>query len=285
MYPFVARAAALLLLTSAAFALVPNGARSARITLTFTRVTGTSNDGYIDNIALVLFANGAFGQSDANLISNGTAETGTAAGWTTGGGSNMVSELYTTGGGFPTHAEDGPITRATRYFRGGNNLTVVTSQVVSLLSYTSAIDAGQQSYAFAAWIGGYQAENDRVQATLEWLDGGSTVIGATQTIGPVTNTDRANTTKLMPRNTGDFGAAAAGLVPPASRTAYVEMLSTRTGAGGEANGYLDDVKLKIDGSNVLDNSGAESSMTGWTGRGPLGTATFSTLAYLTAPGA
>ncbi|MFI6470837.1 hypothetical protein ACIBL5_11380 [Streptomyces sp. NPDC050516] len=110
------------------------------------------------------------------------------------------------------------------------------NQNVDVSSTASVIDTGQVGYHLSGWLGGYASQNDRVTLSGTFLDGSGHTLGTT-TLGPVTNTDRANTTKLLSRT-------ASGNLPTRTRTIKVALAFTWSG-GSTTDGYADDLSLTL----------------------------------------
>lgn len=221
---------------------VPVGTRSIKIVVTATRVGGNSNDGYADNLSLVLQSAGASGSG--NLIVDGDAEAATCSlsgyeettvpGWTiTSGGPNAV--CFNNTGGFPTASAPGA-QPGNAYFTGGTRGNSSLSQTVDVSADASAIDGGAASYDLSGWLGGFGSQNDRVALVATFLNSSGTSLGTTQ-IGPVTNTDRGNVTEFLQR-------AATGSIPVGTRQIKLDLDFTWT-VGQTTDGYADNLSLTI----------------------------------------
>jgi hypothetical protein len=185
-----------------------------------------------------------------NLIRNPGAES--AAGSPTGGvvpvpdwtettGTGFTAVKYgASGGGFPTLMSPGPSKRGANFFAGGpDSDNDVAVQTISLSSYLSAIKAGKASFALSGWIGGSGSKHDSGFVELDFKNQAGNLIGTSETIGPVTATERDNTTGLLHE-------ATSGAVPKAARTAYLQLSLFSATEGAAYNyGFADDLKLVI----------------------------------------
>jgi uncharacterized phage protein (TIGR02218 family) len=176
-------------ITTPAINPVPLGTKTARITLTCTRFSGSYNDGSADNLSLTI-------DGGSNLIVNPSAESG-LTGWTATI-AGMVSMAYGDPGFLPTTNPTGD--GGTHVFSGGSGVGI--SQIQQRITIPAGIHT---SYSLSGWFGGWTTQPDYATLLLEWLDSADRVIDSV-TIGPVTNLDRANVTTLQPRST--TGAAA-----------------------------------------------------------------------------
>lgn len=138
------------LLERASSGTVPSGARSAKVTVAFNRTSGTSNDGYADNLSLVINQSGGpTTPTTPTTPTNPTTLTGRADcvfGW----GESAYPELFSPSGA--TSKTLGPYYY--RYFSKTNSyLGINTSDehlvYVGLLSGNSLLDLG----ALSGWLG------------------------------------------------------------------------------------------------------------------------------------
>ncbi|MFI6051344.1 alkaline phosphatase family protein [Streptomyces violascens] len=175
------------------------------------------------------------GGESAALCSPSGLDGMTVPGWTiTGGEPDVV--CYGAASGFPTTGTPGPPTRGKGFFAGGATGNSGLNQNVDVSSAASAIDTGQVVYHLSGWLGGYASQNDRVALSGTFLDGSGHTLGTT-TLGPVTSTDRGNTTKLL-NKTGS------GTLPTRTRTIKVALTFTWSG-GSTTDGYADDLSLTL----------------------------------------
>jgi hypothetical protein len=186
---------------------------------------------------------------DANLLANPGAEVGAAVpggalvpvpGWQTAGTSlTLVRYDDPRDGGFPRSTSPGPVDRGLQFFAGGPaNAVSTASQTIDLARAASSIDAGQATFDLAAFIGGYQAQQDQGSVTATFLDASDASL-AEAVIGPVTRADRGNLTGLLAR-------ATSGPVPPGSRKVRVVLRAQRF-EGAFNDGYFDDLRLILHG--------------------------------------
>jgi hypothetical protein len=218
-------------------------------------VTYDSNDGYADNLSLVLQSAGASGSG--NLIVDGDAEAATCSlsgyeettvpGWTiTSGGPNAV--CFNTGG-FPSASAPGA-QPGNAYFTGGTRGNSSLSQTVDVSADGSAIDGGTASYDLSGWLGGYGSQNDRAALVATFLNSSGASLGTTQ-IGPVTNTDRGNVTEFLQR-------VATGSIPVGTRQIKLDLDFTWT-AAQTTDGYADNRQPVADHHPVHPAAGADTA--------------------------
>jgi hypothetical protein len=227
-------------------------------------------------LATLVILTGAAGSAGAettvnsgpNLIVNGDAEAGAAAGsgydavtipgWQISGLPTVVRYgQHTDGvtgtansprglnpaGTFPTASTPGPGDRGRQLFVGGSVASDALTQTDSLLPAAGAIDHGGVHYTLAAWLGGNATDTSDASVTVSFLNaGGSKLAGAT--IGPVAATDRLLSTKLLQRS-------ATGTIPPGTRSARVTLTLTDGNRPNVAltnsynNAYADDLSLHV----------------------------------------
>ncbi|GHE10404.1 alkaline phosphatase family protein [Streptomyces alanosinicus] len=175
------------------------------------------------------------GGEDAAICSPTGLDGMTVPGWTTTSGEpNTV--CYGAAGGYPTASTPGSPTRGKGFFDGGATGDSGLEQTVDVSSSGTAIDTRTVGWNLSGWLGGYASQNDRVALTSTFLDANGAALGSS-TLGPVTDTDRHNTTELL-RRTGT------GTVPAGTRSIRVSLAFTYT-AGDVADGYADDLSLTL----------------------------------------
>jgi hypothetical protein len=238
---------------------VPAGARSAVVTLTMTRTEGTANDGWADDLSLVLLgvsnASGIDGGIDSgasqpitgtNLIVNGDGESGVGSGdgsavavpgWTVTGSATAIQ--YGASGGYPVSTDPGPTSRGLNFFGGGYDNPSVLTQTVSLAAYSTAIDSGKVAFALGAYLGGFAGQDDNATLTVSFLSSGRTSLG-TASVGPVLAADRGGATGMLLQNT-------TGKVPAGAQSVVVTLTFSRT-EGSANDGYADSLSLVLSGS-------------------------------------
>ncbi|MDH6121767.1 hypothetical protein ABH930_002954 [Kitasatospora sp. GAS204A] len=176
----------------------------------------------------------AGGESAAICSPNGL-DGMTVPGWTiTGGEPNVV--CYGAAGGFPDANTPGSPSRGTGFFAGGATGNSGLSQTADVSSAASAIDGGGVGYDLSGWLGGYASQNDRVGLTATFRNAAGTALGSAQ-LGPVSNTDRNNTTEFLQRT-------ATGTLPAGTRSIKLDLAFTWT-AGNTTDGYADDLSLTL----------------------------------------
>ena len=181
-----------------------------------------------------------------NLLKNPGAESGPGATsdtavapiprWTTAGGFTAVryGASFAGGGGSFLAAPTGG---GKNFFAGGPTHKFATAtQRINVAGSAREIDAGRVTAKLSALIGGYldRADNGRVSAT--FLSASGRTLGRL-TIGPVTASDRGNTTGLLPRS----GALR---VPRQTRSIKV-VLTARRVVGSYSDAYFDNISLKL----------------------------------------
>ena len=193
--------------------------------------------------ACSLPGSGTSGSYGSNLIVNPGAESGPGdtttdkpvsqiPGWTKQGdfdvvpyGANGVAGL----------SDPGPSDRGKNLFTGGPDTpNTSASQTIDVTSNSSDINNGSVSYTLSGYLGGFSSQEDNARLTVKFEDSSGKVL-ATAHIGPVSATDRQNTTGILKRST-------TGKVPKDTVKLVVTLLMTRT--DGEYNdGYADNLSL------------------------------------------
>jgi hypothetical protein len=111
------------------------------------------------------------------------------------------------------------------------------NQTVSLSNWAAKITTGAVDYELTAWLGGKGAIPDNAMIQLNFKNGAGSLVGGTVTLGPVTNTQRANQTKLIKR-------AKVGSVPSAARSVLVQVIFIDAD-GAVAHAYADNITFKL----------------------------------------
>jgi hypothetical protein len=142
-----------------------------------------------------------------------------------------------TGLGFPT-ADSGPPNAGANFFAGGpDNAGSLAVQIIPLPdTMLAAVDAGTAMYRFAAWLGGFEDQNDLCEPVVLFTDSEGAPLDRGFLIGGQA-ADRNGETKLLPYET-------TGQVPPGARTAHVVLVFSRT-HGFYNDGYCDSLVLRI----------------------------------------
>jgi hypothetical protein len=185
-----------------------------------------------------------------NLVVNPGAEAGpgdpgsTAGatappGWTRGG--EFTAVRYGAPNGFPTAADGAALGGGANFFAGGNVALSSGSQRIDVSSSASEIDAGVVTGTLSAYLGGFAGHGDAATVTATALDAGGNSLGSIA-IGPVTRTDRNDTTMLLPR-------AASNPVPIGTRAITVRIDMTRTDPSYN-DGYADNVSVTLASTTV-----------------------------------
>lgn len=182
----------------------------------------------------------------ANLIANGGAETVVGSGesevvavpgWTVLQG-QFTAVRYGGADGFPDTASPGPAARGGAFFAGGNGAAVSEAyQDIDVAPIALDIDAGRVSYTLRGYFGGFQAQQDKAFAYLNFRSS-TADLSLSPNVGHVTAEDRAAQTGLLPRSVS-------GKVPPGTRTIQVYLFMSRA-SGGYNDGYADSLELILD---------------------------------------
>jgi hypothetical protein len=178
---------------------------------------------------LILGGDGQF--ADCSL--SGYEET-TNPGWTiTAGDPNVV--CYANTGGFPSSSVTGA-QPGEGFFTGGQRGNASMFQDVSVSADASAIDAGTATYDLSGWLGGYGSQNDRADVVATFLSSSGGSLGTSE-IGPVTNSQRKNTTEFLSQT-------ASGKIPVGTRSIQVTFNAIWT-TGGTTDGYGQNLSLTV----------------------------------------
>ncbi len=206
--------------------------------------------------------------SGPNLIVNGGAESGMAAGsgydtvtipgWNIAGmptvvryGQHTDGVIGTAGtprglavaGTFPTAATPGPSSRGRQLFVGGQDGSDTLVQTVSLAGAARAIARGHVRFTLGGWLGGNLVNGSTTRVTVTFRSAGGRSL-ASSTIGPVTVLDRTSLTALLEREL-------TGTVPAAARSARVTLTMTDATppnqylANSYNDAYADNLSLRI----------------------------------------
>lgn len=187
------------------------------------------------------FAAGSF---DTNLIVNPDGELGAGStngdvlavpGWTATGNFTVVQ--YGASGGFPTTLDPGPSNRGNNFFAGGpSNSFSSASQKLDVTFASATINEGEARFMLSGWLGGWLNHPDQTILQAHFLDGGGNDLGMAS-IGPVSNTDRNNSTEFQFRSVD-------GIVPIGTESVNLVLNMTRF-AGSYNDGYADNLSLVL----------------------------------------
>ena len=128
-------------------------------------------------------------------------------------------------------------------FGGPSGASSTAFQTVDVSGSSASIDAGLAEANLSAYLGGGSVYADNMKATAAFLDAGGSALGSFD-IGPVTATDRAGRTTMLPK-------AASAPVPAGSRLVRVTLTATNTDASGNS-AFADNVKLTLDAPAPVD---------------------------------
>ncbi len=184
----------------------------------------------------------AVGSFNTNLIVNPGGELGSGSatgdvvgvpGWTTTG--NFTVAQYGASGGFPTMLDPGSPNRGNNFFAGGpSNSFSSASQHLDVTFASAMINGDGAHLALSGWLGGWSDHPDHAVLQAHFLNSVGATIG-TASIGPVTNTDRHNSTQFQFSSTG-------ATVPFGTETISLTLDMTRF-AGSYNDGYADNLSL------------------------------------------
>jgi hypothetical protein len=205
--------------------------------------------GVILTVVAIFQPGTAFAVTSSNLILNPGAEAGPGSptggvvpvpDWTVTTGTGFTAVKYGASGGFPTSTSPGPAKRGTNFFAGGpDSDNDVAVQVISLSPYVSAIKAGKASFSLTAWLGGSGSLNDSGFIELDWKKQNGDLTGTSALLGPVTATQRSDTTGLLK-------LTVSGNIPKAARSGYLQLNLFSATTGAPYNyGFADDLKLIV----------------------------------------
>jgi len=193
----------------------------------------------------------------ANLVLNPGAEanTGSASGsdvitpsnWTQGGSGTSTVVKYGASG-FPSASSPGPTTRGNNFFAGGPNGESDLFQTIDVSSIAAQIDAGQIKYMLSGFLGGFSSQNDQTTLFANFHGAGNSFLGQ-DSVGPVTNVDRASVTGLLSRTK-------TATLPKGTRSIQVQQHFDPV-SGGYNDGYSDNISLVLN-STVVPKTGAIS---------------------------
>ncbi|MGI8553396.1 MAG: hypothetical protein ACR2PL_21830, partial [Dehalococcoidia bacterium] len=180
-----------------------------------------------------------------NLIQNGDADGGPASDppyvssadiphWINSG---VAVVPYGAAGGFPTTSQ-GSLNPGQNFFAGGLNATAQAVQTIDVSSIATTVDTTAVTFELFGWFGGFGSQADAAQMDVTFLGSNGKQIGSyTNTIGPVTATDRQGTTGLLPRQA--FGFLLGG-------TRQIRVVLSMTRVSGDYNdGYADSLSLVL----------------------------------------
>lgn len=224
---------------------VPSGTRQIRCDLDMTRLFGAYNDGYADNLSLVISNSPPPPVPlDVNLLANPGAELGPGSldgndvesvpGWATSG--DFTVGIYGPASGILTNSP-GPANCGTNYFMGGPvSSPSSATQDLDIYARGADIDAGGLACNLCGWFGGWKAWDDNARLTAYFLDDFGQITGSL-TAGPVLAADRTSVSGLFLRG-------AATNVPPGTRTIHCVLLMTPT-SGIYNNAFADNLSLTL----------------------------------------
>ena len=195
---------------------VPAGARSVDIDLIFDRLQGVTNDGYADNLSLLLTTPG------------------------------VILSGVPVGGRPKLNSPEGPANRNLSFFSGSASVASA-SQSIDVSDGDQLIGDNDATFTLEGFLGGFANQDDSGVVIATFLDApGGTTLGTAQ-IGPVSATDRSDITGLVFRSV-------AGAVPFGTRSIEVKAKLQRSD-GTRNDGTLDNLSLVLlapSGANFTD---------------------------------
>jgi Phosphoesterase family len=247
------------------------GARSVRLACATAVVLAVGSSIAVVGLPRVSTARGLspkVAPGGPNLIVNGDAESGAAAGsgydtvvipgWQIAGEPTVVrygqhaDGITGTGGllrgaaiagAFPTSATPGPPDRGRQLFVGGQVGSDTLTQRDSVARAAAAIDRGGVGFTLSGWLGGNGADASAAAVSVTWLNArGASLHSAA--IPPVTPLDRLLQTRLEQRT-------AAGTIPIGARAVLITLTLTDATppnkflANSYNNAYADQLSLHI----------------------------------------
>ena len=172
-----------------------------------------------------------------NVVGSGHGEVVAVPGWTVLQG-QFTAVRYGGADGFPSAASPGPSARGDAFFTGGGGAAIAEAyQEIDVTPIALDIDAGRVSYTLKGYFGGFQAQQDKAFAYLNFRDS-TADLSLSPHVGHVTAEDRAAQTGLLPRGVS-------GRVPPGTRTIQVYLFMSRA-SGSYNDGYADNLDLTLD---------------------------------------
>ncbi len=182
-----------------------------------------------------------------NLVRNGDAEAGAGSrtGAWVGAPSWAVTDQFTVvsynaPGGFPSVPTDTlPANHGANFFAGGFTTTTLGIQRFDVSPAAGLIDTGRVAFVLSGDLGGFGADEDQAQLSVEFDNAVDVPTGAGRVIGPVTANDRLRQTRLLHR-------FASGAVPVGTRVIFVQLTFTRlSGPGTYDDGYADNLSFVL----------------------------------------
>lgn len=148
-----------------------------------------------------------------------------------------VTQYGSSGNFLPQPSTPGPLDRGSNFFCGGEATgSTSASQWRDLANYQAALSTGSVTCRLSAWMGGSLGQPDHASVKAIFYDQAFTALAAVQ-VGPVTNVDRMDETKLISR-------AAVTTVPASARWVEVRIEMARF-VECFLNAYVDNVSLKL----------------------------------------
>ncbi len=115
------------------------------------------------------------------------------------------------------------------FFTGGDVPLSIGEQTIIV-----AADMIEKTFEFSAELGGYDGQQDHAVVELFFMNSNTTIISKYE-LGPVTNTERGNNTKLLRKSVS-------GVIPSTAVQAKLRITLTRF-EGSYNDGYVDNIKV------------------------------------------
>jgi hypothetical protein len=120
-------------------------------------------------------------------------------GWQSTGTMTFARYGIPTNAFFPDRFDSAQVEGGQSYLHPGNGAVAAASQVVAVADRTAQFDGVHAKVTLSAFLGGGSTFQDRMTASAEFLGAGGATLGTFE-IGPVTNVDRNNLTRLLHRS-------------------------------------------------------------------------------------
>jgi len=232
--------------------LIVLAAAAPRIALAQQNQPGVGTTPLVPTAAIrKIAADGIFG---TNLILNGDAEAGpgsptaekveTVPGWITTGNFTVIQ--YDGSGDAALKSDSpGPSDRGKNFFAGGpSNESSGAVQAIDVSAVAAAIDRGEVVFNLAAYLGGWQQQDDYATLASTFRDGAGNFLGKTA-LTAVTARDRGSQNMLLERRQN-------GMLPKLTRTIEFELRMTRV-VGSYNDGYADSLSFRLDRLGFLQS--------------------------------
>jgi uncharacterized protein (TIGR03437 family) len=241
----------------------PAGTRTVAVEIDLIRSSGSSNYGCADNISFLLNndASAPSGFFGSNLIVNGNAELPSGIqlpsplqsiadstvldlpGWVRS--ADFSLDVYSDESDLAA-TDLVPTDRGSWYsYGGGSNSQSNATQDIDIAASATQIDGGKVTFAFSAWVGGYDGQDDNITITAQFMNWAGSVL-STSTLGPVRSAERGGVSALLQKSQ-------TGAVPAGARLVRITMTSNCTD-GSDNDGLADSLSLVLTAPNAAGNA-------------------------------